>query len=51
MLGPLDVIAPSGPNIDPSVAIDPDTDTALAAWQTSVAGLPQVEYAIGSGSG
>jgi len=49
--GPLDVIAPSGPNIDPSVAIDPDTDTALAAWQTSVAGLPQVEYAIGSGSG
>ena len=49
--GPLAVIAPSGPNIDPSVAIDPGTDTALAAWQTSAAGVPRVEYAVGSASG
>jgi len=49
--GPLDVIAPSGANIDPSVAIDPGSDTALAAWQTSAAGVPQIEYALGSGSG
>jgi hypothetical protein len=49
--GPLAVIAAAGPNVDPSVAIDPDTDTALLAWQTSVAGVAQVEYAVGSGSG
>ncbi|MGD0980287.1 MAG: hypothetical protein ABR946_02275 [Solirubrobacteraceae bacterium] len=49
--GPLAVIAPSGPNIDPSVAIDPDTDAALAAWQTTIAGTPKVEYAVGSASG
>jgi hypothetical protein len=49
--GPLAVIAPPGPNIDPSVAIDPDTDSAVAAWQTSIAGTAQVEYAVGSASG
>jgi hypothetical protein len=49
--GPLEVIAPSGPNIDPSVAIDPRSDTALAAWQTSATGVPQIDYALGAGSG
>jgi hypothetical protein len=47
--GPLVELAPSGPNVDPAVAVDPDSDTALAAWQTDVGGLSQVEYSIGAG--
>ncbi|HEX2703375.1 MAG TPA: hypothetical protein VHM72_08090, partial [Solirubrobacteraceae bacterium] len=49
--GPLAVLAPVGPNSDPAVAVDPDTDTAVVAWQTSATGVRQVEYAVGSGSG
>jgi hypothetical protein len=46
--GALSEIAPSGPNIAPSVAVDPDTDTAVAAWQTTLFGVPAIQYSIGT---
>ncbi len=49
-LGPLEVIAPAGPNTDPSVSVDPSNDTAVAAWQTLVGGVAKVAYAIGAGA-
>jgi hypothetical protein len=47
--GPLVQLAPSGPNVDPAVAVDPGSDTALAAWQTDQGDLSQVQYSIGAG--
>ena len=32
--GALVELAPSGPNSAPAVAVDPDSDTAIAAWQS-----------------
>jgi hypothetical protein len=48
--GPLTEIAPSASNSDPSVGVDPDTDSAVAAWQTTAFGVPAIDYAVGSGS-
>ena len=42
-------IAPSGPNVDPSVAVDPGDDHAVAAWLT-LGAHRDVEYAVGPGA-
>jgi hypothetical protein len=42
-------LAPAGPNIHPSVAIDPSSDRAVAVWQTIVGVLPAVAYAVRGG--
>jgi hypothetical protein len=42
-------IAPSGPNADPSVAVDPADDNAVAAWLT-LGAHRDVEYAVGLGA-
>jgi hypothetical protein len=42
-------LAAAGFNSDPSVAIDPDSDRAVVAWQTVVGGLPAVAYAVRTG--
>ena len=42
-------IAPSGPNADPSVAVDPADDNAVAVWLT-LGAHRDVEYAVGSGA-
>jgi hypothetical protein len=47
-LGPLTQIAPAGSNVDPSVAIDPASDLAVAAWQTSLAGVPALQWSLGT---
>jgi hypothetical protein len=39
----------AGFNSAPSVAIDPDSDRAVVAWQTVVGGLPAVAYAVRTG--
>ena len=39
----------AGPNTEPSVAIDPDTDRAVVAWQTFAGSLPQIAYAVREG--
>ena len=39
-------LAGPGPNSAPSVAIDPDSDRAVVAWQTTSDGLPAVAYAV-----
>jgi hypothetical protein len=43
-------LAPPGPNSAPSVAIDPDSDRAVVAWQTVSDGLPAVAYAVRGGA-
>ena len=42
-------LASAGFNSAPSVAIDPDTDRAVVVWQTLVAGVPAVAYAVRTG--
>jgi hypothetical protein len=42
-------IAPAGPNFDVSVAVDPATDRAVAAWLTQ-GSTPRIEYASGFGA-
>ena len=49
VLGQAEMIAPSGPNLAPTVAVDPANDRAVAAWLVSGA-RPQIEYAVGAGS-
>ena len=39
-------LAPAGLNGSPSVAIDPASDRAVVAWQTTAAGAPAVDYAV-----
>jgi hypothetical protein len=39
-------LAPPATNSAPSVAIDPDTDRAVVAWQTLSDGLPAIAYAV-----
>ena len=46
--GPPTELAPSGPNSDPSVAVDPVSDLAVAAWQTSLAGVPALQWSLGT---
>jgi hypothetical protein len=41
-------LAAAGSNSAPSVAIDPDSDRAVVAWQTMVGGLPTIAYAVRS---
>jgi hypothetical protein len=48
--GPLVELAAAGPNDDPSVSVDPATDTAVAAWQTSASGTDQLAYSVGAGN-
>jgi hypothetical protein len=43
-------LAPPGSNSAPSVAIDPDSDRAVVAWQTMAGGLPAVAYAVRDGT-
>jgi hypothetical protein len=43
-----EMIAAAGPNLAPSVAIDPATDRAVAAWLT-MNGHPSIRYAVGLG--
>lgn len=40
------VLAAPGANGSPAVAIDPDTDRAVVAWQTVANGRPAVGYAV-----
>jgi hypothetical protein len=42
-------LAAAGPNIQPSVAIDPASDRAVAVWQTIVGVFPAVAYAVRGG--
>jgi hypothetical protein len=42
---PVQLAAPAT-NSAPSVAVDPDTDRAVVAWQTLSDGLPAVAYAV-----
>jgi hypothetical protein len=42
---PGEQVAPPGPNSDPTVALDPDTDRAIAVWRT---GAGAIAYAIRS---
>jgi hypothetical protein len=45
-----EMVAPAGPTFAPSVAVDPATDRAVAAWLTM--GTPsRIDYAVGSGTG
>ena len=46
--GALTELAPPGANSSPSVGVDPDSDTAVAAWQVSPSGVPAIEYSVGS---
>jgi hypothetical protein len=42
-------LAAPGPNGEVSVAVDPDNDEALVAWQTQSGGSARVAYAVRSG--
>jgi hypothetical protein len=42
----LEPVAAAGPNTDPSLAIDPASGRALAAWQAVVQGMPQVAWSL-----
>ena len=44
------IIASTGAVADASVAVDPATDAALAAWRVGSAGT-RVEFALGAGAG
>ncbi len=46
--GPLATLAPPGLNGSPSVGIDPASDRAVVAWQTSAGGQPALAYAVRS---
>ena len=43
---PLEQLAAAGMNSNPSVAVDPDTDRAVAAWQSVVPGVSTVQWAV-----
>ena len=42
-------LAAPGPNGEVSVAVDPDSDQAVVAWQTQSGGSARVDYAVRSG--
>jgi hypothetical protein len=46
--GPLVPLTTAGTNSVPSVAVDPDTDTAVAAWQSALFGVPSVQWSVGA---
>ena len=41
---PLAPLTPPGTNSDPSIAVDPDSDVAVAAWQSALFGVPSVQW-------
>ncbi|HEV2924743.1 MAG TPA: hypothetical protein VGW98_11955 [Solirubrobacteraceae bacterium] len=47
--GPAEIVASAGPNADPSLAVDPASDHAVAAWLT-LAAHPSIEWAAGPGA-
>jgi hypothetical protein len=44
-----EMVAASGPNLDPAIAVDPANDQAVAAW-LALGAKRQIEYAVGAGS-
>jgi hypothetical protein len=44
------LLSAQGPNSAPSVAIDPDSDRAVVAWQTVIGGHDQIAYAVRDGT-
>ena len=48
--GALGELAAPGPNSAPSVAVDPDSDRAVAVWQTLVSRKPGIEWSVGARS-
>jgi hypothetical protein len=44
-----EMIAPAGPNVTPTVAVDPANDRAVAAWMT-LGATERIEYAVGAGA-
>ena len=44
------LLAPEGPNSAPAVAVDPDSDRAVLAWQTVVGGEDEIAYAVAGGT-
>lgn len=44
------LLSAPGPNRAPSVAIDPDSDRAVVAWQEVIGGQDQVAYAVRGGT-
>jgi len=40
------LLAPEGPNSAPAVAVDPNSDRAVLAWQTVIGGSDQIAYAV-----
>jgi hypothetical protein len=50
VFGRPEMIAPAGPNATPSVAVDPASDRAVAAW-TTLGATQRIEYAVGAGTG
>jgi hypothetical protein len=49
VLQPPEMIAPAGPVADPTVAVDPRNDDAVAAWSL-VGADPSVEYSVSAGA-
>jgi len=47
---PPEMVATAGPNVAPSLAVDPANDRAVAAWLT-LGAQPRVEYAASFGAG
>ncbi len=47
--GAPEMIAPAGPNVGATIAVDPANDRAVAAWVT-LAATERVEYAVGAGA-
>jgi hypothetical protein len=43
------MIAPPGPNLAPTIAVDPSNDQAVAAW-LALGAQRRIEYAVGGGS-
>ena len=43
---PLEQLTGAGANTDPSVGVDPDSDRAVAAWQSVSGGIPAVQWAV-----
>jgi hypothetical protein len=48
---PLSELTSPGTNSAPSIAIDPDSDVAVAAWQSALFGVPSVQWSDSSPGG
>jgi len=49
VFGGPEMITPAGPNVTPTVAVDPANDRAVAAWMT-LGATQRIEYAVGAGA-